>query len=531
MFRRLFFAASLCFSMQLAVSPPSAAQEWKIYGGDLSSTRFSPLNQINTSNVNRLTVNWVFQTGVPGKFEATPLFENGILYFTGPGGYAWAVDARTGRVLWNFERPIPSKIGLCCGPVNRGFALAGNRLITVTIDAHVIALDKRTGALLWDTTMADYTKGYSATAAPLLVKDKVIVGMAGAEFANRGFIDAYSVATGERAWRFWTIPSPGEPGSETWKDGKNFWQFGGGSTWGTGSYDPELNLVYWGTGNPGPDLNSDVRPGDNLYTNSMVALDADTGKLKWHFQFTPHDTHDWDSISEPILADVNINGTPRKVLLQANRNGFFYALDRTNGRFIYGFPYVHQTWAKGLDQNGRPIVVPGMEPTKEGKVVCPSLGGGKNWNHAAYNPQTGLMYVPSAEGCEKFFIDDLPEPEPFRMWMGSIHETIGTTPQWGAVRAYDVRTGKLAWEFKTITPERGSALTTGGNLLFIGDSQGYFTAFDATNGKVLWKINTGSGSGRGGGVSAPAITYMLDGKQQIAVIAGQSLFAFQLLEP
>ncbi|HZS51008.1 MAG TPA: PQQ-binding-like beta-propeller repeat protein, partial [Bryobacterales bacterium] len=219
MFRRLFFAASLCFSMQLAVPPPSAAQEWKVYGGDLSSTRFSPLNQINTSNVNRLTVNWVFQTGVPGKFEATPLFENGILYFTGPGGYAWAVDARTGRALWNFERPIPSKIGLCCGPVNRGFALAGNRLITVTIDAHVIALDKRTGALLWDTTMADYTKGYSATAAPLLVKDKVIVGMAGAEFANRGFIDAYSVATGERAWRFWTIPSPGEPGSETWKDG------------------------------------------------------------------------------------------------------------------------------------------------------------------------------------------------------------------------------------------------------------------------------------------------------------------------
>jgi alcohol dehydrogenase (cytochrome c) len=508
----------------------SAAQDWKTYGGDLASTRFSPLRQINASNVDRLVVNWVFQTGVPGKYEATPLYEDGILYFTGPAGWAWAVDARTGRTLWQWERPIPSKLGLCCGPVNRGFALAGNRLFTVTIDAHVITLDKRTGQLIRDVAMADYKQGYSATAAPLLVKDKIIVGMAGAEFANRGFIDAYSITTGERVWRFWTIPAPGEPGSESWQDGKDAWKRGGGSTWVTGSYDPELNLVYWGTGNPAPDLNRAPRPGDNLYSNSMVALDADTGKLKWYFQFTPHDTHDWDGVSEPVLADLTIDGKPRKVLLQADRNGFFYALDRVTGEFIYGFPFVHQTWAKGLDAKGRPIVNPGLDPTRDGMVVCPSLGGGKNWNHMAYNPETGMAYVPSAEGCEKFFIDDLPEPEPMRMWMGSIHESDTATPQWGALRAFDAKTGKLAWEFKTMTPERGSALTTGGNLVFIGDSQGYFIAFDARDGKVLWKMQTGAGAGRGGGVSAPAITYMLDGKQQVAVIAGTSLFTFQLHE-
>ncbi len=508
---------------------PLAAQQWTVYGADLASTRFSPLNQINDSNVQHLVVNWAFQTGVPGKYESTPLFEDGILYFTGPSGYAWALDARTGRSLWQYERPVPKKMGLCCGPVNRGFALAGNRLFVATLDAHVVALDKRTGQVLWDTVMADYKQGYSSTAAPLLVKDKIIVGMAGAEFANRGFLDAYSITTGERLWRFWTIPAPGEPGSETWRDGKDFWKRGGGSTWVTGSYDPELNLLYWGTGNPGPDLNSGVRPGDNLYSNSMLALDADTGKLKWHFQFTPHDTHDWDAVSEPVLADITVKGAQRKALLQANRNGFFYALDRVTGKIIYGFPFVHQTWAKGLDANGRPIVIPGLDPTKEGMVVCPSLGGGKNWNHMAYNPQTGLVYVPSSEGCEKFFIDDLPEPEPFRMWMGSIHETSPSEPQWGALRAFDAGTGKLVWEFKMITPDRGSALTTAGDLVFLGDSQGYFAAFHARTGKVLWRMQTGAGGERrGGGISAPAISYLLDGKQQVAVIAGTSLYTFQL---
>jgi alcohol dehydrogenase (cytochrome c) len=504
------------------------AQEWTVYGGDAASTRFSPLKQIDSANVGRLAVSWVLQTGVPGKYETTPLFENGILYFTGPSGHAWGIDARTGRTLWHFSRAIPKKMGICCGPVNRGFALAGNRLFLVTVDAHVIALDKRTGQLLWDTIMDDYKKGYSATGAPLLVKDKIVVGMAGGDYANRGFLDAYSLSTGERIWRIWTTPGPGEPGSETWQDKKNLWQSGGGSTWVTGSYDPQLNLVYWGTGNPGPDLIGDVRPGDNLYTNSMLAVDADSGKLKWFFQFTPHDTHDWDAVSEPILADVEIGGAARKILLQANRNGFLYALDRATGKFIYGVPFVHQTWAKGLDAAGRPILVPGMDPTTEGKIVCPSLSGGKNWNHAAYNPDTGLIYVPSSEGCEKFMIDNkVPEPDPLRIWLGSYHETSPETPQWGAVRAFDARDGKLVWEFKTLSPQHGSMLTTAGDLVFIGDTQGYFTAFHGRTGKVLWKMNTGAA---GQGISAPAITYLLDGKQQVAVVAGTSLYTFQLIE-
>ena len=528
---RIFLAFAGLLGSLYAQRASTTPGEWKIYGYDNASTRFSPLKQINSSNVNRLAVNWVLQTGVPGKYETTPLFENGILYLTGPGGHAWALDARTGRALWHHERPLPERgMGLCCGPVNRGFALQGDRLFLSTVDAHLLALDKKTGNVIWDTVTADYKAGYSATAAPLIVKDKVIVGQAGAEFANRGFIDAYSIETGERIWRFWTIPAPGEPGSETWQDGKDAWMRGGGSTWVTGSYDPDLNMILWGTGNPAPDLNAAVRPGDNLYSNSIVALDADTGKLKWHFQATPSDTHDWDGVGEPILADVTMSGQKRKIVLQANRNGFFYALDRTNGKFLYGFPYVHQTWARGLDQNGRPIVVPGMEPTKEGKEVCPNLGGGKNWNHAAYNPETGLMYVPSSEGCEIFYISELEDPEPPRMWMGSIHERAAEYPATGAIQAIEAATGKKVWEFKSPTNMRGSVLTTAGDLVFYGDGYGYLIGFQARTGKVLWKINTGAGIGRVGGISAPPMTYLLDGKQHLAVFAGGALFDFTLPE-
>jgi alcohol dehydrogenase (cytochrome c) len=505
-----------------------AAQQWTYYGGDLASTRFSPLRQINNSNVSNLGVNWVFQAGVPGKYEATPLFEDGILYFTAPGGYAWALDARTGATLWQHTRAIPKQLGLCCGPVNRGFALSGNRLLLATIDAHLLALDKRTGQLLWDKTIADYTKGYSGTGAPQIIKDKVIVGAGGAEFANRGFIDAYSIATGERLWRTWTIAGAGERGSESWGDGSDSWKRGGGSTWVTGSYDPELNLLYWGTGNPAPDMNDSQRPGDNLYSNSMLALDPETGKMKWYFQFTPHDVHDWDGVNEPVLADVMVKGVKRKLLLQANRNGFLYALDRVTGKFVYGVPFVKQTWAKGLDANGRPILVPDMEPTKEGRPVCPGLGGGKNWNHMAFSPQTAMVYVPSKESCDLFFVEDIREPVPFNMWMAGTTESDPALPGSGALRAFDAATGKLVWEHKMLEPQSGSALTTGGDLVFLGDGFGYLIAFDARSGKVLWKFQTGAGARGRGGISAPAITYMVDGKQHVGVIAGTSFFSFKL---
>jgi alcohol dehydrogenase (cytochrome c) len=405
-------------------------------------------------------------------------------------------------------------------------------LFLATLDAHLLALDKKTGAIVWDTEIADYRDGYTATAAPLIVKDKIIVGIAGAEFATRGFLDAYSIETGERLWRFWTVPAPGEPGSETWLDGQDAWKRGGGTTWVTGSYDPELNLLYWGTGNPAPDFNASVRPGDNLYTNSIIAVDADTGKLKWHFQPTPGDTHDWDSVSEPILAELTVRGEKRQALLQANRNGFFYALDRATGRFLQGFPFVHQTWARGLDANGRPLVIPGMEPTENGQETCPSMGGGKNWNHIAYNPETGLVYVPVGEGCDIFFTRKIEEPEPFVAWFGSVSERSPANPHTGALRAYDPANGKMAWEYKTIVPLRGSALTTAGDLVFIGDTFGFFSAFHARNGKVLWKMNTGADASNLGnivrGVVGPPVTYLLDGRQHVAIIAGGTMYDFAL---
>jgi alcohol dehydrogenase (cytochrome c) len=498
-----------------------AAQQWTIYGGDLGSTRYSTLRQIHAGNVARLGVAWVFQTGVSGRHEATPLVEDGILYFTAPGGHAYALDARTGRQLWHHSRPLPERMVLCCGTLNRGVALAGDRVLLTTVDAHLLALDKKTGRTLWDTVLADYKPGYSATAAPLVVQDKVIVGMAGGDTANRGFLDAYSIATGERLWRFWTVPSPGEPGSETWSG--DSWQRGGAATWVTGSYDPDLNLVYWGVGNPAPDINGQVRLGDNLYSNCMVALDADTGKLRWYYQFTPHDTHDWDGVNEPILADLTIDGRPRKALLHADRNGFLYALDRTNGKVIWGKPFVKTTWADRLDANGRPLVKPNTDPTPEGNDACPGLGGGKNWNHMAFNPQTGLLYVPSSETCEKFYLGDA-TPHPGQLFLGSINESIPTIKPWGALRAFDARDGKLVWEFRTIRPLRGSVLTTAGDLVLVGDGHGYLIAFHARSGQVLWKLQLGAG------VSAPPLTYLLEGRQYVSVLAGAALFTFGLPE-
>ena len=504
----------------MASLPPLAAQNWTIYGANLSSQRYSPLRQINTVSVSRLAVTWAFQTEVPGQYEATPLFEDGILYFPTPGGHAYALDARTGRTLWYYSRPIPEMQGLCCGQVNRGMAMAGDKLFMATIDAHLIALDKKTGQLVWDSEMADYRDGYSATAAPLVIKDKVIVGIAGADLGARGFIDAYSVDTGKRAWRFWTIPARGQPGSETWAEATA--EIGGGSTWVTGSYDPQLNLIYWGVGNPAPALSGSGRPGANLYTNCMVAINADTGKLKWYYQFTPHDTHDWDGVNEPILADLTIRGVPRKVLLHADRNGFLYALDRVEGKVIWGRPFVKTTWAEKLDDQGIPIRVPGTDATKEGAVACPQMSGGKNWNHAAFNPETNLVYVPSAEGCEIYYAIDEPR-EKGRLWMGG-NDAAAPGSKWtGALRAFDARDGKLVWEFKTITNHRGSVLTTGGGLVFTGDGQGYLTAFGARTGKVLWYFQTGAP-----GITAPPITYELDGRQYIAVIAGTSVYAFAL---
>ena len=357
---------------------------WLTYSASYRSHRFSRLNQINRDNVKNLRLNWVFQFRSLDKVETTPLVVDGIMYVTQPPNDVFALDIRTGRPFWSYKHNLPEKVNVCCGRVNRGLAILGDRLYMGTLDSHLIALDAKTGALIWDVEVADYRAGYSITVAPLAVKDKVIVGIAGGEFGIRGFLDAYDAKTGKRVWRFYTVPGPGEPGNETW-EGES-WKTGGAPTWVTGSFDPELNLIYWGTGNPGPDYNGEVRKGDNLYSDCVIALDADTGKLKWYFQFTPHDVHDWDATQIPVLVDAEFRGHQRKLMLWANRNAFFYLLDRETGEFLLAKAFARQTWAERIDEKGRPVRKPKTSPTSEGTLVHPAVEGGTNWYSPSYSP-------------------------------------------------------------------------------------------------------------------------------------------------
>jgi len=496
---------------------------WLSYAGDHSGRRNSPLTQITPANVNQLTAQWTFQTGVLGKFEATPIVLDGIIYITGPDNTAWAVDARTGRSIWRHQRNLPdmADLNVCCGMVNRGFAVYRDLLVMTTLDAHLVALDMKTGGIVYDVVIDDYKRGYAATVAPLLVKDKVIIGIAGAEFGIRGFIDAYDAATGKRAWRFWTVPAPNEPGGNTW--GGDSWERGGGSTWVTGTYDPELNLVYWGTGNPGPDYYGKERPGDNLYTDAVVALDADTGQLRWHYQFTAHDTHDWDAVQVPVLADIQMGGERRKVVMVANRNGFFYTLDRTNGKFLVGRPFVRTTWAERIGADGRPVVLPNTEPTETGTYVCPDITGGTNFMSPSFNPTTGLFYVTAREQCATYFGWDQEFVVGERFTAGGGQRDPGREGRgYGAMRAIDPATGQVVWEFRYQTPSMAGTLSTAAGLVFGGDMDGNIMAFDGRSGKNLWHYQTGSAL-----YSAPT-TYMLDGRQYLLIPSGTALTAFAL---
>ena len=366
-------------------------QNWLTYSGRYSGWRYSTLDQINSGNAARLAMQWTFQVGDLGQFETTPLVIDGVLYGTGQNDRAFAIDARTGRAIWRYQRNLPDKLQPCCGMVNRGMAILANRLFMATLDAHVIALDTKTGNLLWDVIAADYHKANTFTVAPLVVKNEVIVGISGGEYGVRGFIDAYDAATGKRLWRFNTVPDVGESGHETWKG--DSWKVGGAPAWMTGTYDPELNLIYWPTGNPSPSNYGGERGGDNLYSNSMLALDADTGKLKWYFQFTPHDLYDYDATQIPVLIDANWEGRPRKLLVQANRNGFFYVLDRTNGKFLSGKPFGTVTWATGLAADGKPIVNTNLKTSPEGTRVCPGALGMTNWYAPSYSPDTLTFFT------------------------------------------------------------------------------------------------------------------------------------------
>jgi alcohol dehydrogenase (cytochrome c) len=490
---------------------------WLTYSGDYSGRRHSPLNQITTANVARLGPQWTFQTNVVGKFEATPLAIDGVLYVSGWDNHVWALDAKTGRQLWHYQRRIPQGVQACCGRVNRGVAVHGTRLFMSTLDAHLVALDMKTGEVEFDVEIADFREGYGSTPAPLVVKDKVIVGVTGGEFGIRGFIDAYDPVTGNRLWRFYTIPAAGEPGSDTWPE--EVWKRGGGPTWLTGTYDPDLNLLYWGTGNPAPDWYGDDRKGDNLYTGSLVALDADTGKLRWHFQFTPHDTHDWDANQIPVLADLTLGGKPRKVVMVANRNGFFYTLDRATGEFLQAKPFVKITWATGVDGKGRPVLVPGSDPTPSGSTTCPDLFGGTNFMSPAFDPSTGLFYVTVRETC-MVFSSRKEEYKVGERWMGGSVKITGERS--GALRAIDAGTGERKWEFPYPTPSWGGVLSTAGGVVFTGDNEGNFLAFDSRTGKNLYRYQLGAQ------VYAAPMTYMVDGKQYVALGAGTTLTVFGL---
>jgi alcohol dehydrogenase (cytochrome c) len=503
---------------------------WLTFSGSYSGQRHSPLKQITPENVRRMTAQWTFQAegmAIGRGFETTPLILDGVMYVSGTGNYAWAVDMRSGRQIWRYRRVLPP--GLTYGggnPANRGMAALGDRLFMGTLDAHLIALDRNTGQVVWDVAVDDFKSGHAITAAPLVVKDKVIIGNSGGDLPTRGFLDAYDAATGKRVWRFWTIPGPGEPGSETWSDVAVLPR-GGGATWMTGSYDPETNLIFWGTGNPNPDYYGLDRQGDNLYTASLIAVDADTGKLRWHFQFTPHDLHDWDSNHVPVVADVTIGGQTRKTVMVANRNGFFYVLDRVTGKLILGKPFTATQWARELGPDDKPIVLTqgAMMPgdTKEPQCV-PDFRGGTNFNPPSYDPALGLFFVMARETCA-IYTPIKQEPVIGRVFMSGGMKKL-PEPDYGAVRAIDVRTGAIKWEFKLPTPSLAGVMSTASGLVFAGDNEGFFRAFDSRTGKELWSYRMGSLIW-----GAAPTTVMLDKRQLVLLPSGNTLVAFGLNEP
>ena len=495
-------------------------ERWVTFSGDYTGQRHSPLTEITPANAHQLATQWTFQTGTTTRgrgFEATPLAWDGVLYVTGSNNFAWALDGRTGRPFWQYRRELPANLTYGAqAPVNRGFGMLGDRLFMVTLDAHLLALDRATGTVQWDVVLADYKVGYAATLAPLVVDDKVIVGISGGEYATRGFIDAYDPRTGARLWRHYTVPAAGEPGSDSWPAGTEAIARGGGGTWMTGTYDPALRTLYWATGNPNPDYYGKDRQGDNLYTNSLLALDPATGARKWHFQFTPHDTHDWDANHVPVLADLTIDGARRQVVMVANRNGFFYVLDRATGKLLRGAPFTATTWARELDAAGRPIVL------NDGQGACvPDQWGGTNFMPPSFDAALGLFFVTARETCATY------QPQAPKLVAGesSFGGVVKRDPDQasGALRAIDAVTGARRWEFAYPSPSMAGVLSTASGLVFAGDNEGNFMAFASKTGKNLWHYQTGSPIW-----GAAAMTYMLDGRQQVLIASGTTLVAFAL---
>ncbi|MEX2582838.1 MAG: PQQ-dependent dehydrogenase, methanol/ethanol family [Gemmatimonadota bacterium] len=498
---------------------------WLSYSGDYTGQRHSPLAQVTAANVEDLEAQWTFQTGVSGhKFEATPIVVDGILYVTGPMNNAWAIDGKTGRELWRYQYTLPPReeLRVCCGMVNRGFAIHGDRLYMNTLDAHLVALDRETGEEVWNVELANHEEGYASTGAPLIVDDKLIVGISGGEYAIRGFLDAYDPDDGSLIWRFYTIPGPGQPGHDTWPAEIDSWERGGGPTWLTGTYDPDLNLLFWTTGNPNPDFYGDDRTGDNLYTNSLIALDLDTGTLRWHYQFTPFDEHDWDANQIPMLVNTTVDGRQRQVVMVANRNGFFYLLDRATGQYLNAFAYINQTWAEGIGDDGRPIEIPGQRPTPEGTLTCPDLFGGTNFMSPSYDASLGLFYVTARETCQIYISTEPPENyKAGDRTMGGSARFL-EDGRYGALRAINPLTGETVWELTHPTPSWAGIVSTAGGVVFSGDNEGYFIAADSRTGQELFRYQMGAP------IYAAPTTYTIDGRQYVTLVAGAVVTSFAL---
>ena len=500
----------------ILANSPNAAGQWLLYGGDYRNYRNSPVTSLTPAAVKDLHVAWSAPTGTTGQFETSPVVYGGVMYVTTSYNRLMALDAKTGEFLWRYDVQLPDDLRLCCGPANRGVAISGDLVIMATLDAHLMAFDRMTGKVAWSVVLADYKDGYSATSAPLIVGDMVYTGVAGGEFGARGFIDAYDVKTGKQVWRIHTIPGAGEPGAKTWAG--DSWKSGGAPAWTTGAYDAETGTLFWTVGNPSPDWNGDLRAGDNLYSDSLLALDPKTGKLKWHFQFTPHDVWDYDGNTQIFLVDTEFGGKKVKAIAQPNRNGYFYLLDRTDGRFLRASQYVEQlNWAKGVDDKGRPMVDPAALPQETPTMrVCPSNLGGMNGSRTgAFDPKTGLVYAPSIESCQKYqkgiitFVKGIP-------FMGGFPDTVDTNEgkAYGLLSAIDVKTGQVKWRYHDAKPMMAGVVTTAGGVLFTSNMSGQALAFDQATGEKLWSFRMG-GVGRG-----QPIAYEVDGKPYVAIPSG-----------
>ncbi len=514
-------------------------ESWLLYGGDYDSQRHTDLDQITRDNVDQLELKWVWQNRAPDgasqKFEATPLVVDGVMYTVAAPNNVVAIDPVSGRLFWIYNYTPSLDARLCCGRVNRGLAMHGNSLFMGTIDGKLVKLDARKGEPEWIIDVAPPELGYALTLAPLIIGDKVIVGPAGGEYGIRGFIAAYDVNTGEELWRFHTVPGPGEPGFESWEDPEQeAWKTGGGSIWQTGSYDAELNLTYWGVGNPGSDWNGDSRPGDNLYTESVVALNPDTGELAWHYQFTPHDEMDYDATQAAVLVDMNWQGEERKVILWANRNGVFYVLDRESGEFLMGEPFVSVNWLSGFDEAGRPIRA--LYPSEEGTFIMPNNQGATNWYPPSYSPVTELFYVPTWLDTFSVYTKRPVDYTPGQQYVGAfptmampalgVNAVNQRTPEegLGAIQAINPQNGEVVWRHVMNNVTDSGVLSTASNLVFAGGREGHFYGLDAETGEELWRQTLG------GQIASGPMSYQIDGRQYIAVSAGAGLFVFALPE-